>query len=147
MPIHLTSDLDPDEAQEGLDSVEALVVTRGRRRARPIRGRVSERRTGNDSARAADRDRLEPLWPIEVGVGDPRLRIEDVEGERLLENEARARLEADGFTDAQILRWVEAFFAARHAGDVEDLVEWIQDQEHSRVPDAPIAAALPATGQ
>ena len=25
----------------------------------------------------------------------------------------------------------EAFFAARHAGDVEDLVEWIRDREHS----------------
>ena len=37
----------------------------------------------------------------------PRQRIEDIEGERLLENEARGRLEADGFTDrARCLRWV-----------------------------------------
>lgn len=95
-----------------------------------MRKRTSDH-LSHESRPVPDPDDIEPLWPNAVGVADVRVRIEDIEGERLLENEARARLEADGFTDAQILRWVEAFFAARHAGDVEDLVEWIRDREHS----------------
>ena len=94
------------------------------------------RKTNVDHRRHGSRpvpglDHLEPIGPAAVGLARPRQRIEDIEGERLLENEARGRLEADGFTDAQILRWVEAFFAARHAGDVEDLIAWIRDREHS----------------
>ncbi|GMU79660.1 MAG: hypothetical protein AMXMBFR46_24500 [Acidimicrobiia bacterium] len=73
-----------------------------------------------------------PEWPRDAGVARPaHQRIEDIEGERLLENEARARLHADGFTDAQILPWVEAFFAEHHEGDVDELVSWIRERERS----------------
>jgi hypothetical protein len=97
----------------------------------------------HDSRQVPERDDLEPLWPSAVGVAHPRPRIEDIEGERLLENEARARLEADGFTDAQILGWVGAFFAARHAGEVEDLIEWIHDKEYSESDDTGTDADSP----
>ena len=46
----------------------------------------------------------------------------------MLENEVRARLEADGFTDDQILRWLEAYFAEHDEGDADDVVAWIRDQ-------------------
>jgi hypothetical protein len=80
-------------------------------------------------SRASD---LIPEWPQDAGVAPPvHQRIEDIEGERLLDNEARARLHEDGFTDAQILPWVEAYFAERHEGDVEELVNWIRERERT----------------
>jgi pyruvate dehydrogenase complex dehydrogenase (E1) component len=36
MVVHLASDLDPDEAQEWLDSVDALVAVHGPGRARQV---------------------------------------------------------------------------------------------------------------
>jgi len=41
----------------------------------------------------------------------------------------RARLEADGFTDDQILRWLEAYFADHDEGEPDEVVTWIRDQE------------------
>jgi hypothetical protein len=85
---------------------------------------------GTSESRHRDSD-LVPEWPRDAGVAPVEPRIEDVEGERLLENEARARMSDDGFTDAQILAWVEAYFAERHEGNVEELVNWIREREQS----------------
>jgi hypothetical protein len=75
---------------------------------------------------------LVPEWPQGAGVAPPHhQRIEDIEGERLLENEARARMRDEGFTDAQILSWVEAYFAERHEGNVDELVNWIRERERT----------------
>ena len=74
-------------------------------------------------------DDLTPESPEDAGVTPGPQRIEDSEGERLLENEVRARLEGDGFTDSQILKWVEAYFAENHAGEADDVVAWIRRQE------------------
>ncbi len=80
---------------------------------------------------AAGRDEgLTPETPKEAGVAPRPSRIEDVEPERLLENEVRARLEADGFTDDQILRWVEAYVAENGEGEPDDVVAWIRAKEH-----------------
>ena len=46
-------------------------------------------------------DGLEPEFPDEAGVEVPHVPIERVEPERMLENEVRARLESDGFSDDQ----------------------------------------------
>ena len=81
-------------------------------------------------------DGLEPEFPDEAGVQVPRVPIERVEPERMLENEVRARLEADGFSDDQILRWVEAFFATHDEGEPDDVVAWIREQE-ARQPGGP----------
>jgi hypothetical protein len=75
---------------------------------------------------------LQPEFPDEAGVDVPRVPIEKVETERLVENEVRARLEADGFTDEQILRWVEGYFAEHGEGEPDDVVAWIRGQESSR---------------
>lgn len=73
---------------------------------------------------------LSPESPQDAGLPDADdTRIEDVEPLHLLVNEARPRLEADGFTDAQILRWAEAFFEAHREGDVDEFVAWIREQE------------------
>lgn len=86
----------------------------------------------HDNSESRHRDAgLVPEWPRDAGVSPVEPRIEDIEGERLLENEARARMNNDGFTDAQILAWVEAYFAERHEGNVEELVNWIREREQS----------------
>jgi hypothetical protein len=72
---------------------------------------------------------LKPEFPDEAGVDVPPLPIEKVEPERLVENEVRGRLEADGFTDDQILRWVEAYFAEHDEGEPDEIVAWIRDRE------------------
>lgn len=72
---------------------------------------------------------LEPESPGDAGVPVPPVRIEKVEPERLVENEVRARLERDGFTDEQILHWVEAYFAQHDEGEADDVVAWIRAEE------------------
>jgi len=74
-------------------------------------------------------DGLEPESPEQAGVDGAPVPIEKVEPERLTENEVRARLEADGFTDDQILRWLEAYFAEHAEGEPDDVVAWIREQE------------------
>jgi hypothetical protein len=81
-------------------------------------------------------DGLTPESPDQAGVGVPELPIEKIEPERMVENEVRARLEGDGFTDDQILRWVEAYFADHDEGDADGVVAWIRDRE-SHTPDQP----------
>jgi hypothetical protein len=78
--------------------------------------------------KAPDPD-LTPESPEAAGVHQHSERIEDVEPERLLENEVRGRLEADGFTDSQILKWVEAYFAEHEEGEPDDVVAWIRQKE------------------
>ena len=85
-----------------------------------------------DRSGTAGDDDLEPEFPDEAGVEVPRLPIEKVESERLLDNEVRARLESDGFSDDQILRWVEAYFAEHDEGEADDVVAWIREQEARR---------------
>jgi hypothetical protein len=74
-------------------------------------------------------DGLAPEFPQEAGVEVPKLPIEKVESERLLENEVRGRLEADGFSDDQILRWIEAYFAEHDEGEPDDVIAWIRERE------------------
>jgi hypothetical protein len=84
---------------------------------------------GSGDGVAPDPD-LVPEPPREAGVPEPvEERIEDIEPQRLVENEVRARLEADGFTDDEILRWVEAYFAEFHEGEPDEIVAWIRAKE------------------
>ncbi|HZP31099.1 MAG TPA: hypothetical protein VFC99_19275 [Acidimicrobiia bacterium] len=74
-------------------------------------------------------EELTPESPEAAGIRPRTERIEDVEPERLLENEIRGRLEADGFTDQQILKWVEAYFAEHTEGEPDEVVAWIREKE------------------
>jgi hypothetical protein len=71
----------------------------------------------------------EPLKPEDVGVPEEVPELAEIEGARLLGNDARKRLHADGFDDAEIDEWAETFIAENSAGTVDEFVAWIARQE------------------
>jgi hypothetical protein len=73
----------------------------------------------------------EPTSPADVGVPEEVPDLPQIEGARLLGNDARERLHADGFDDAQIDEWAETFIAEVGSGTVEQFVDWIRRQEQS----------------
>ena len=51
---------------------------------------------------------------------------EQIEAARLLAEDAREQLQAEGYSDGQILDWAQRYVAAGHAtGDVRDFVAWV----------------------
>ena len=74
-------------------------------------------------------DDLEPEAPREAGVPEPEPRVEDVEPARLVENDVRDRLQREGFSEEQILKWVEAYFDSHSEGSADEVIEWIKRQE------------------
>ncbi|HLM16641.1 MAG TPA: hypothetical protein VK549_02390 [Acidimicrobiia bacterium] len=73
----------------------------------------------------------EPLKPREVGVPEEEPELAQIEGARTLGNDARERLHADGFDDAQIDAWAETFIAEVSSGTVDEFVAWIARQERA----------------
>jgi hypothetical protein len=75
-------------------------------------------------------DDLTPERPRDAGVPEevPE-ELSAIEGARILANEARERLRADGFTDDQIDQWARTFITENDAGTVDDFVAWIKRQE------------------
>ncbi len=67
----------------------------------------------------------------DAGVAEEIPELTAIEGARLLGNDARARLRADGFDDAQIDEWAETFIAQESSGTVEQFVQWIVRKEQS----------------
>lgn len=72
-----------------------------------------------------------PATPEEAGVVEEVPELMAIEGARMLGNDARQRLHADGFTDAQIDAWAETFIAEKSSGSVDEFVAWIASQEAS----------------
>jgi hypothetical protein len=70
-----------------------------------------------------------PSSPADVGVPEETPELSEIEGARILGNEARARLSADGFSAAQIDKWAETFIAEVGSGTVDDFIAWIRRQE------------------
>ena len=70
-----------------------------------------------------------PETPAEAGVVEETPELGNIEGARILGNDARQRLHADGFTDAQIDAWAETFIAEESSGSVDEFVAWIARQE------------------
>ena len=80
-------------------------------------------------------DDVEPDQPEDDGLAEPELPEVDIEGARLLANEARARLHADGFDDSEIEAWVRVYFEQEHEGTVEGLLAFIvEEQAAGRTP-------------
>jgi hypothetical protein len=77
----------------------------------------------------ASPDPVIPDRPEDEGLVEPELPEVDVEGARLLANEARGRLHADGFTDTEIEAWVRLYFEQGHEGDVDGLVAFIEAEQ------------------
>jgi hypothetical protein len=75
-------------------------------------------------------DDLIPERPRDAGVPEEVPEsVSAIEGARILANEARDRLHADGFTDDQIDQWAESFITEMSAGSVDELIAWIGQQE------------------
>jgi len=74
----------------------------------------------------------EPVDPEQVGVAEEVPDLPNIEGARLLGNDARERLRADGFDDEQIDAWAETFVAEVGSGTVEQFVAWIARQQRDR---------------
>jgi hypothetical protein len=67
-----------------------------------------------------------PEHPREVGVHETvPAELGQIEGARILGNDARERLRADGFTDQQIDEWAETYVAEVGGGTVDEFVSWI----------------------
>jgi hypothetical protein len=71
----------------------------------------------------------EPAAPEDVGIAEEIPELMQIEGARTLGNDARERLHADGFDDAQIDAWAETFIAEVSSGSVDEFVAWIARQE------------------
>jgi hypothetical protein len=73
-----------------------------------------------------------PEDPEDAGVREKVPDLPNIEGARLLGNDARGRLHADGFDDEQIDAWAETFIAEVGSGDVDEFVDWIARREGRR---------------
>jgi len=78
-------------------------------------------------------DDITPETPAAEGLAEPELRTEEIEGARLLANDARSRLRGDGFTDDEIDAWAITFYTRPEGGtdegNVDDLVAFIQSEQ------------------
>lgn len=79
----------------------------------------------------SDTDGINPESPESEGLSEPELPTEDVEGARLLANEAREQLRAEGFTDDQIDAWARVYFEQGHEGSVEGLAAFIRAEQEA----------------
>lgn len=73
--------------------------------------------------------RLHPEHPHDAGLPEHDPDDAHDEAAHLLTNEAYGRLAGDGFTRDEVFEWVSAFLEQEHAGDVEDLLDFIRDNE------------------
>ena len=78
-------------------------------------------------------DDVTPEMPEDEGIIEPELRTEEIEGARLLANEARVRLRADGFDDDEVDAWTRAYYVSTEGGadegDVDGLVAFIAEEQ------------------
>jgi hypothetical protein len=74
----------------------------------------------------------DPAKPQQFGIPEEVPELAQIEGARLLGNDARERLHADGFDDAEIDAWAETFIAENSSGTVDEFIAWIARQEHKR---------------
>jgi hypothetical protein len=70
-----------------------------------------------------------PEDPADAGVEEKIPNLGNIEGARILGNEARARLHGDGFDDQQIDEWAETFIAEVGSGEVDEFIAWISRKE------------------
>jgi hypothetical protein len=71
-----------------------------------------------------------PERPADAGVAESEpVELGQQESVQLLANDARERLHADGFSDAEIESWAETFIAERSSGSADEFVAWIASRE------------------
>lgn len=78
-------------------------------------------------------DGITPDRPEADGLAEPQLSTDQIEGARLLGNEARHRLRSDGFSDAEIDAWAATYYVAKAGGsdegDDEGLIAFIAAEQ------------------
>ncbi|MFZ0626335.1 MAG: hypothetical protein WAN34_07555 [Acidimicrobiia bacterium] len=72
---------------------------------------------------------LTPEPPEEAGVDDKDPALMQVEGARVLANEARPQLEDAGFETGEVIDWATTYIAEEGSGDVESFITWIERRE------------------
>lgn len=73
---------------------------------------------------------IEPEDPAEAGVKEETPDLAQIEPAHILANDARDRLEAEGFTHSQIVEWAETYVAEEGGtADVDQFIDWIEQQE------------------
>ncbi len=65
--------------------------------------------------------------PHDFGVEERVPTLGQIEGARLLANEARPFLTHCGFTDDQIVHWALTFIAEEGSGDLDGFLDWMDD--------------------
>jgi hypothetical protein len=74
---------------------------------------------------------IEPERPEESGVEEATPPTMQVEGARVLADDAKPLLEGKGFTDEQIRRWADTYITEVGSGDVDSFVVWIDRHQNS----------------
>ncbi|MGH2775849.1 MAG: hypothetical protein ACRDJT_10530 [Actinomycetota bacterium] len=72
---------------------------------------------------------IEPERPGEAGVEEATPPTMQVEGARVLADDAKPLLESKGFSDDQIRRWADTYIAEVGSGDVNSFVAWIDERQ------------------
>ncbi len=72
---------------------------------------------------------IEPERPKESGVEETTPPTMQVEGARVLADDARPLLEGKGFSDDEIRRWADSYIAEVGSGDVNSFVAWIDERQ------------------
>lgn len=72
---------------------------------------------------------LKPEFPHEAGQEEEIPSKMQIEGARILADQARSRLRERGFDDDEVDRWALTYVAEERSGDVESFVAWIADVE------------------
>lgn len=63
--------------------------------------------------------------PHDFGVDERVPDLAQIEGARLLANQARPFLDHCGFTESQIEHWALTYIAREGSGDLESFLDWI----------------------
>jgi hypothetical protein len=77
-------------------------------------------------------NRLRPERPSDTGVQERAPDRSEIEGARLLANDAFPRLRRSGFMRKQIRLWAETYLAEVDSGDLEEFLRWIGHREGTR---------------
>lgn len=72
---------------------------------------------------------LIPEHPHDAGIPEQVPDLAQIEGARLLANEAVPVLEPMGFARRQVREWAETYIAIEHSGDLDCFLEWVYQQE------------------
>ena len=72
---------------------------------------------------------LKPEHPHDAGVQETIPELAQIEGARLLANEAAVVLGEVGFTERELEEWALAYIEREGSGDLDAFVGWIRERE------------------